>query len=236
MRRYRVFWGLAVFFFVLFIFWHLFTLRTMPKDMSFIGPMLVTVAGDSLHGFLYLAMELLMLLQILPAVSDQWLVRVTRKAYWIDAWKSMLLSATVFCSVFCLTELICVAAFFRDDALWDSGYLMVWALFWFRMICVYMVMNGVFALIYSLLWRKETAAVLCVVLHMIVASVIADRWNLGELYYIGDLEIYGEYYMGGGLDFMQYGFRVAKHLLMTGLLYLISLSVFEKRDVLHDKK
>lgn len=89
---------------------------------------------------------------------------------------------------------------------------------------------------YSLLWRKETAAVLCVVLHMIVAYVIADRWNLGELYYIGDLEIYGEYYMGGGLDFMQYGFRTAKHLLMAGLLYLISLSIFEKRDVLDDKK
>lgn len=99
-----------------------------------------------------------------------------------------------------------------------------------------MVMNGVFALMYSLLWRKETAAVLCVVLHMIVAYVIADRWNLGELYYIGDLEIYGEYYMGGGLDFMQYGFRTAKHLLMAGLLYLISLSIFEKRDVLDDKK
>ena len=62
MRRYKIFCGLAVFFFVLFIFWHLFTLRTMPKDMSFIGPMLVTVAWDSLHGFLYLAMELLMLL------------------------------------------------------------------------------------------------------------------------------------------------------------------------------
>lgn len=55
-------------------------------------------------------------------------------------------------------------------------------------------------------------------------------------FYWIDLRVYSAFYSDGGLDLFAYGLATVKHLLWMGLLYLGSLWIFEKRDILNGKK
>ena len=56
------------------------------------------------HGFLFLAMELLLLLQILPEVNEQRLVRMSRREHWRKTWAAMGISAFAFSTLFSLIQ------------------------------------------------------------------------------------------------------------------------------------
>ena len=109
------------------------------------------------HGFLFLAMELLLLLQILPEVNEQRLVRMSRREHWRKTWAAM-------------------GIWGSDEGIWQTLNLMK------------------------------------------------------------DLRVYSAFYSDGGLDLFAYGLATVKHFLWIGLLYLGSLWIFEKRDILNGKK
>ena len=115
------------------------------------------------HGFLFLAMELLLLLQILPEVNEQRLVRMSRREHWRKTWAAMGISAFAFSTLFSLIQFFMTLIFIDPTVMLRSGFAAVSVLFFIRIFCVYMVENGVFGVLYVILLRKEVAAVLCTV-------------------------------------------------------------------------
>ena len=197
-----------------------------------------------LHGFLFLAMELILFLQILPEVNEQRLVRMTRKKHWMKLWTAMGFSAFVFCVTFCLIQFFMTFLYLDPATMMQSGFGMITFLFFLRLFCVYMIENGVFSLMYAVLLRKEIATAACVVFFMVIfywvyekigwqryQDSIVQAFNLSK-----DLNVYGEFYSESGLDLLQYLLATVKHLIWIALLYIGSLTIFEKRDILNDGK
>lgn len=195
------------------------------------------------HGFLFLAMELLLLLQILPEVNEQRLVRMSRREHWRKTWAAMGISAFAFSTLFSLIHFFMTLIFIDPTVMLRSGFATVSVLFFIRIFCVYMVENGVFGILYVILLRKEVAAALCTVFFMVIFYWVYERLNWGSdegiwqtLNLMKDLRVYSAFYSEGGLDLFAYGLATVKHLLWMGLLYLGSLWIFEKRDILNGKK
>ena len=243
MRRYKTFWGLVLVLCFLFPVFFLIQHRGIEQmgfqGVEFLRQYLGTGTGYNSalqHGFLYVAMELLLVLQILPRINQQRLVRLTRTRHWRGIWEIMTFSAFIFCLVFSLVQFVMTAVCIPDERLWESGFIQISLLNFLRLFGVYMIFNGVFAVLYSVFFKEEIAAVICVLFFMVLFYVIYSRWELSAFNLKNDMAVYDDYYSPEGLDLFQYVMITVKHLLLVAILYMVSLAVFEKKDILYGKR
>lgn len=243
MSRYKSFWIfvllLCVLFPVFFVIQHRGIEQMGYQGMEFLKEYLGSETGynsAAQHGFLYLAMELFLLLQILPRVNEQCLVRMTRVKHWKRTWLAMFVSTLAFCLIFCIVQFIMTVICVPDERLWAYGFVFVSILNFVRLLGVYMIFNGVFIFLYCICYKEEVAAAVCVLFFCFLFYVVFGRWKINVFNLAEDMAVYDAYYSSEGLGVMDYMLATVKHLLAIALLYLGSLTLFEKKDILYDEK
>lgn len=239
MRRYKGIICIVIFMCVFLPLWFIYLYRN--PTFSFRSPIelglfLGTGAGYNwivLHESLYLLLEFCLSMQIIPQINEQSLTRMTRREHWNGVWKNLFAGAAIFCVTFCAIHLLMTFLYVPYEILFDYDFVFIWGMFLIRMLGIYMVFNGIFALAYSFLLKKEYAIAVCAVFQMLLILFSRYPWASGIT---RDMEVYNEFYSSGGLDVFQYFLDEIKHVLWVALLYIGSVYVFEKKDILNGKK
>ena len=133
---------------------------------------------------------------------------------------------------------------FIDPTVMRSGFATVSVLFLSEFsVCIWWRRTGLWYFICDpssqRKWRRLSApcfswSFLLGVREAELGEVMRGIWQTLNL--MKDLRVYSAFYSDGGLDLFAYGLATVKHLLWMGLLYLGSLWIFEKRDILNGKK
>lgn len=239
MKRYKFFFFALLLLVFFFSGWYVFVQGGWTDELlqqQFMGEYLGIGAGYNwifLHGSLYLAVELSLLLLLMPWLDVQYMTRMTRYEYWHRVLKKSGISAFSFCTIFCMVQLLMVHIFVPIEILGGQVFYLVWFFFIIRLILLYLYFNSVFMLIYSISGKVETAFFTCLVSQIII--LFCD-FDMGVFDLTDSMKLYENFYGEGSLDLLSYFLDICKQLIYIVLIYLISLSIFEKKDILYDKR
>lgn len=185
-----------------------------------------------LHCSIYLGIYFIVVYQLSPQINEQFFVRLSRANILKKEVLSVLLASFLFTIIFCGTQFLMLIYKIGFSVLKEYDFGVVWVLNYIRL-CELYFLFGMLYIVLKNFFKKEIAVVSTIVVA-IVWIFLGKYMNITALY--SDFAVYDLYYSSSGLDMISYISIFFKHCMYVLSLYYIATILFDRKDILNEKK
>ena len=186
-----------------------------------------------LHCSVYLGLYIILLFQIIPQINEQHYIRMPRTELLKKEICSALFCSLIFTAVFTGVHFLMLVRKVGVSIIFQYDFGIAWGLNYIRMSEIYFIF-GLLYILFEIILSSQRLAVLGAIAAAVLWVFSGKYLGITKLY--SDFAVYDSFYSKTGLDVIGYMSEFFRHCMIILCLIYVSITMFERKDIVNDKR